>query len=246
MAGNSERADREFFGFALIFTGICVCVYLATVLNPDIAGHLMLVSSQVMERPWTILSHIFLHTELRHLYFNMFALALFGSILEKYIGSRNFLLVFFSTGILSSVADILFYPATLGASGAVFGLLGCLAVIRPKQIVWALGVPMYITVAAVIWVLLDLAGLFYPDNVAHAAHLFGMGGGMLIGFFLRSGYGEKGKGKPQERKPDELMSDEELEEWEKEYMYPKAGHNKRTHIQENSRLAAPYNAIPMT
>ena len=205
---------ERFFGFALVFTGICVAVYLLNQAFPGIDGSLMLVSSQVLARPWTVISHIFIHADLKHLYFNMFALALFGSILEKYTGSRNFLLVFFSTGIVSSVADIIFYPATLGASGAVFGVLGCLAIIRPKQVVWTLGVPMYIAAAAVIWVLLDLTGMFYPDNVANAAHLFGLGFGMLIGLKLRGRYREPEKPK----RPRETISDKELDEWEKQYM----------------------------
>ncbi len=217
MAGKSGKADKsdKFLGVALILTGICVLVYLLTLAVPGIDEAMMLVSGRVMERPWTVVSHMFLHTDFRHLYFNMFALALFGSILEKHIGSRKFLLVFFSTGILSSVADVLFYPATLGASGAVFGLLGCLTVIRPKQIVWALGVPMYIIAAAVIWILLDLSGMFYPDNVAHAAHLFGMGGGMAIGLLLRGRYKEPPKPK---KNREEAITDEELDEWERHHM----------------------------
>ncbi len=143
----------------------------------------------------------------------MFALAMFGSILEKYIGSKKFLIVFFSAGIISSIADILFYSATLGTSGAIFGLLGALTVIRPKQVVWALGVPMYIVIAAFVWVGVDLAGLFSPDGTAHAAHLFGMGGGFASGFLLRSRYTE-----PKRPKKKEIISDRELDEWEEKYM----------------------------
>jgi membrane associated rhomboid family serine protease len=215
----AENTPDKFYGFALIFTGICILVFLTTLLTPVVADNMLLVSSQVMQRPWTVISHIFLHVDARHLYFNMFALALFGSILEKYIGSKNFLMVFFSTGIVSSIADVLFYPATLGASGAVFGLLGCLTIIRPKQVVWALGVPMYIIIAAVIWILLDLTGMFYPDNIAHASHLFGMGSGMLIGFQLRGKYKAGGPRKPKEVHGEEdAISEKELDEWEKKYM----------------------------
>jgi membrane associated rhomboid family serine protease len=205
---------ERFYGFALIFTGVCILAFIMAGVFTGSAEPFILVSALVAERPWTIISHMFLHADLRHLYFNMFALALFGSILEKYIGSKNLLLVFFATGIASSAADTIFYEATLGASGAVLGLLGCLAVIRPRQVVWALGVPMYIIVAAGIWVMLDLTGMFYPDNVAHAAHLFGMGCGMVIGLVLRGRYGEPAK----VEKSSEAISDEELDEWERKYM----------------------------
>lgn len=205
---------EKFYGFALILTGICVLVFLLTLAFPGIIEPLLLVSSQVMDRPWTVLSHIFLHADFRHLYFNMFALALFGLILEKYIGSRNFLIVFFTAGLASSAADVFFYRATLGASGAVFGLLGCLAIVRPRQVVWVLGVPMYIIIAAAVWILLDLTGMFYPDNVAHAAHLFGMGAGMGFGLKLRGKYKEPEKPK----RGEEVISDEELDEWERKHM----------------------------
>ena len=218
MIDMERKKVNGFYGLALIFTGICIAVFFMTILDAGIAGELMLVSSEVVSRPWTVVSHIFLHTELRHLYFNMFALALFGSILEKYIGSKNFLLVFFATGLLSSVADIMFYQATLGASGAVFGLLGCLTMIRPRQIVWTLGVPMYIVAAAVIWILLDFTGMFYPGNVAHAAHLFGMGGGIVIGFSLRGRYKVQEPRKAASAGSEEVISERELDEWEKKYM----------------------------
>lgn len=206
--------QERFYGFALIFTGICIIAFIVSSVFPASAEQFILVSGRVWERPWTVISHIFLHADVRHLYFNMFALALFGSILEKYIGSRNFLIVFFATGLASSAADVLFYEATLGASGAVFGILGCLTIIRPRQIVWALGVPMYIVVAAVIWILLDLTGMFYPDNVAHAAHLFGMGCGMVFGAGLRGKYKEPAK----KMRKEETLSDDELDEWESKYM----------------------------
>ncbi|MBN2330443.1 MAG: rhomboid family intramembrane serine protease [Candidatus Aenigmarchaeota archaeon] len=206
--------QEGFHGLALIFTGICILAFILSSAFPDLSGQFILVSDRVAERPWTIVTHIFMHADLRHLYFNMFALALFGSILEKYIGSRKFLIVFFATGLASSAADLLFYEATLGASGAVFGLLGCLTIIRPRQIVLALGVPMYVMAAAVIWVLLDLTGMFYPDNVAHAAHLFGMGCGMAIGAVLRGKHKEPAKTKVKEAE----ISDKELDDWEEKYM----------------------------
>ncbi len=203
-----------FYGFALILTGICIIAFMITSAFQYAAEPFILVSGRVAERPWTIVSHMFIHADLRHLYFNMSALAIFGSILEKYIGSRKFLMVFFATGLASSAADVMFYEATLGASGAVFGLLGCLTVIRPRQIVWALGVPMYISVAAAVWILLDLTGVFYPDNVAHAAHLFGMGCGMVFGAGLRGRYRET----PRKKRRESPITEKELDSWEEKYM----------------------------
>ena len=202
----------EGFGWYAVKLGaLCTFVYFLSLIFPDIHAWFALVSAQVFSRPWTIVTHIFLHGDLMHLGSNMFALLLFGSILEKEIGSRRFLLVFFASGIVSSAADVMFYPSTIGASGAIFGILGLLAVLKPKMIVWVLGVPMYMVVAAGVWALLDLTGMFYPSNVAHAAHLFGLGFGIALGLLMR-------KPGPRKEKKEEVLSRKELEEWEDRYM----------------------------
>lgn len=205
----------EFKYYALKLSVICIFIYVLQLISPQFfLSNFALVSSQVLLRPWTILTHIFLHGSLLHLGYNLFALALFGSILEKQVGSKLFLIIFFVGGVISSFGDILFYEATIGASGAIFAILGSLAILRPKLVVWALGVPMPALVAAFIWALLDLAGMFYPGDVAHAAHLFGLGFGIIFGFKLRKKYKVYEKPKRKEK----VMSDKELEEWEKEYM----------------------------
>jgi len=179
------------------------------------ALNLALVSSQVLQRPWTILTHMFMHADFSHLYFNMFALAVFGSIFEKKAGSRNFLIVFFLGGLASSFADIIFYSSTLGASGAIFAVLGCLAVFRPRTVVWAMGVPMYVIIAFLIWVAIDLAGLYSPDNIAHASHLAGMAYGGAYGLWLRRLHPEPKRVKEPD---DDLPTEKELERWEEMYM----------------------------
>src|SRR3989344_260913 len=74
--------------------------------------------------PWRFFTAIFLHGGVGHLVLNLFALALFGSILENFIGGKRFLLLFFTTGILANLVSVNFYDSSLGASGAIFGILG--------------------------------------------------------------------------------------------------------------------------
>lgn len=206
---------KRFQWYALKLVVICTAVFGLTFLFPGLKHQFALKSASLLSEPWTVFTHIFLHGDLKHLFYNMFALGAFGSILEKEIGSKRFLIIFFAGALVSSVADVLFYPSTIGASGAIFALLGCLAILKPKTVVWALGVPMYIAVAIVIWILIDLTGFFYPDNVAHAAHLFGAGFGMLWGLFLRTLREEP---KNKQKKQKEPLTDKEVEEWEEEYM----------------------------
>jgi hypothetical protein len=143
----------------------------------------------------------------------MLALFIFGSMLEKVVGYKNFLKVFFFTGIFSGIISIFFYSSVIGASGAIFGVMGMLALLRPKTVVWTLGVPMYIIVAIIIYASLDLAGVFYPDDIAHLGHLSALILGLLIGLAWRKKY------KVIEKKKKEfVLSEEEFRKWEDKYM----------------------------
>lgn len=205
----------RFEWYSVKLSVIIFLVYLISLAFHDfVFSNFAMISSEAFVKPWMFVTHIFLHGGFLHLAYNLFALLLFGSILEKIVGSKKFLLIFFIAGIVSAFGDVLFYSAAVGASGAIFGLLGCLAMLRPKMIVWAMGIPMYMIVAIVIWAFLDLTGIFYPDNVAHAAHLFGMAFGIAAGLWIRSEYKEP---KKQEVKY-EVVSDTELDEWERRYM----------------------------
>jgi hypothetical protein len=172
-----------------------------------------LVSQDVTVRPWLLLTSIFLHGGLLHLGYNMLSLALFGSILEGIIGSRKFLVVFFASGILASVVSTQLYAAVLGASGAIFGVIGTLAALRPRMVVWAGGVPMPMALAAGFWLLLDLAGLFYPTNVANMAHVTGLAFGLAMGLTLLKKYGAK-----RSKKEKGFLTENDFARWEDDYM----------------------------
>jgi membrane associated rhomboid family serine protease len=75
----------------------------------------------------------------------------------------------------------------VGASGAIYGVLGALAVLTPFAMVYIYGIiPMPMIAVAVIWGLLDFFGMFAPGDVAHGAHLGGLFVGVLYGFYLRA------------------------------------------------------------
>lgn len=200
----------EFRFLALLLVLACLVIFPLQPFLPT--EQLILVSADVLIRPWTIFTHMFLHGSALHLVGNLFALGLFGSILERLVGWRRFLVIFILGGIISSVGDVLFYSATLGISGALFGVMGAVALLRPSLPVPALGGILPMGVAVVFWAILDLTGLFYPDGIAHAAHLFGLAAGAALGLYLRLRY-------PQEKKKQESpISEEEHEAWEKRWM----------------------------
>ena len=173
---------------------------------------------RILDEPYRLASAIFLHGGPDHLIQNMFALLLFGSMLESILGSRRYLLVFFLAGLAGNVAGVFFYPQSysIGASGAIMGIIGCLVVLRPFMLVW-FGGPMPLILLASMWIFVDLAGLFDPySNVGNAAHLAGMFTGGIIGRRFKQRFDEKKL--VRERARREIVSDEELDEWERKWM----------------------------
>tara|TARA_Y100000310_G_scaffold1683_1_gene2132 strand:+ start:1712 stop:2269 length:558 start_codon:yes stop_codon:yes gene_type:complete len=161
---------------------------------------------------WRFVSAIFVHGGLVHLMYNLFALALFGSILEKFIGGKKFLLVFFLSGIIANIIAVNYYASSLGASGAVYGILGVLVVIKPLMMVWAMGFPMPMFIAGVLWVLGGVFGLFDPTgNTGHIAHLGGIGVGFIIGIFYRIIRKKK-------TIPKIEINEEDVNRWENSYI----------------------------
>ncbi len=178
-----------------------------------------ILDSSRMEEFWRFLTAMFLHGSLIHLVYNLFALALFGLILESLIGSKRFLSVFFITGILANLVSVNFYSASLGASGAIFGVIGSLIVVRPMLVVWAFGLPMPIFLAGALWAAGDVLGAYgfligQPiDDTGNIAHLSGMVFGLLFGVFFKGG--RKASKKRQYRL---LIDERKVKRWEERYM----------------------------
>lgn len=137
---------------------------------------------------YRFITAIFLHGDITHLFFNLFALFFFGISLEKLIGSRKFLLIFLLSGIIANIISVNFYESSLGASGAIYGVMGALVVMRPFMIVWTFGMLMPLFIASILWVTADVLrtmGAFGPTNIGSIAHLSGILIGILLGLLLR-------------------------------------------------------------
>ena len=176
-------AQNKLFAFWLAL--ICVVVFAFQYYLPKLTD-LFVLNSLAFTQVYRFITSIFLHGSLQHLAFNMFALILFGLILEKLIGSKRFLLVFFASGLLANIISVFFYPSSLGASGAIYGILGALTIIRPKMTVWAFSLPMPMFLAAILWIIAGVMGLFMPSNIGHIAHLSGIGVGFILGIIFIS------------------------------------------------------------
>lgn len=137
---------------------------------------------------WRYLTAIFLHGSITHLAFNLFALLFFGLVLEKLMGSKKFLLTFLLSGIIANIISVNFYTSSLGASGAIYGIIGAATVLRPMMMVFAFGIIMPMFLASTFWVIADILrslGAFGPTNIGSIAHLSGIVIGIILGFILR-------------------------------------------------------------
>lgn len=160
-------------------------VYLIQSFLPGFTQLFWFAPTAILAQPWGLVTAIFLHGSLLHLFFNGFALLMFGPILERKVGSNNFLILFFTSGILGSVFYYAFVLAgvtpplpALGASGAIYGILGALAILMPDMPILVFFIPMTMRIAAVVWVALEFFGSFNASSgIASAAHL----GGLLVG-----------------------------------------------------------------
>lgn len=180
--------DQKIKFYSLWLSLICVIVFVFQNIFLSFTDNFMLTSIALV-RPWQFLTAIFLHGSIAHLFYNLFALILFGFILEKIIGSRRFLLLFLISGILANLVSFLFYPSSLGASGAIMAVLGTLAILRPGMTVWAFNLPMPMFLAAILWAGGSLMGIFgFGDqSIGHIAHLSGLVVGIVYGLILRIG-----------------------------------------------------------
>lgn len=180
----------KFKFYAIKLSALCVIVFLLQIFISGFT-ELFVLDENAYGQYWRFLTAIFLHGGFAHLLYNLLALALFGSVLESKIGWKNFLAVFFISGIIANIVALYFYPNSLGASGAIFGIIGALIFISPFTMVWTAGLPMPLFLAGILWVTGDLVGAYAYvagnpiDNTGNIAHLGGVIIGLIMGFFYR-------------------------------------------------------------
>ena len=158
----------------------------ATILDQQVTKEIALYPYQTSYfKPYQLVTHMFAHGGFFHLFFNMFVLWMFGTMLEKLWGPKRFLIFYLACGLAAGVAHLLleFSPA-VGASGAIMGLFAAYAYLFPNSelFIFPIPVPVKAKYAVAIMAAFDLFGGVYPSgsNIAHFAHL----GGLVMGFIL--------------------------------------------------------------
>lgn len=195
---------------------INILMFIATLINENfmVTNFAMFYPASPFFKPWQILTHMFMHGGFWHIFFNMYSLLMFGSILERSLGPKKFLIFYFVTG-LGAVAlhtgvewmqarvfiangDVdayqrLLVTTTLGASGAIYGVLIGFAMLYPQARLTLIFPPISMTAK---WLVIIFAAIELfsgingiQESVAHFAHL----GGMLFGWLLIRWWRKHGK-----------------------------------------------------
>jgi len=148
---------------------------------------------------WTLITSMFMHGSPTHLFVNMLSLLFLGSFLERILGRKRFFWFYMIAGIFAALFFVAIAAMTgidldayaVGASGAIFGIGGLLAVLTPKLPVYIMfipiAMPMWFGIAlslAVMWLVSAFAGL----PIGNTAHLGGLIAGLVYGFYLRRRY----------------------------------------------------------
>ena len=202
----------------IMFLADIVMARLGIELNSIFGLHFFLASDF---RPWQLLTYMFMHGNFSHLFFNMFALWMFGNTLENIWGTRRFLIYYLLCGLGAGVlqegvqyieyitslsnydtvnmggaiipmSQYLNYLTTVGASGAIYGLLLAFGMMFPNSMIYLyflvpIKAKWFVIGYAVIELLNGLGAS--GDHVAHFAHL----GGMLVGLIIILIWKKKGR-----------------------------------------------------
>ncbi|MEV5960731.1 rhomboid family intramembrane serine protease [Kribbella sp. NPDC051952] len=169
--GGIQRGNPQFVTIGLLVLNVLVFIAVRTG-SSRVVNDLVLVPVLVDTEPWRLLTSAFTHVQIFHIFSNLFMLWQIGPILEQMLGRLRFLVLYLLSALGGSAAVwLLAAPgsATLGASGAVLGLVGALLVIsraRGLDVTWILG---YVAVTAVL--------SFLIPNISWQGHL----GGFVVG-----------------------------------------------------------------
>jgi membrane associated rhomboid family serine protease len=163
-------------------------LFIATIINGNLIYYLGLMPAAFLERPWTIITNMFVHGGFWHIFANMLTFYFFGTYLSRLVGEGRFLMVYFGGGILGNILYILLgtpLSIAVGASGAVFALAGALVIMMPKLkvFVFPLPIPLPLWIA----VLGGFVILSVLPFVAWQAHLGGLIAGLIAGYFFKKG-----------------------------------------------------------
>ncbi|HXE62012.1 MAG TPA: rhomboid family intramembrane serine protease [Bryobacteraceae bacterium] len=210
-----------------------------TIAGQTFLGTFHLLPWDVVHRAkiWQLASYMFLHGSITHILFNMLMLWMFGAAVEQTWGTRRFIQYYFICGIGAGVCLVLgnlaigdAMQSTIGASGAIYGLLIAFGMLFPDQeILLFLLFPVKAKYAVMIFAAIEFFALPQGGPVSHVAHL----GGMLVGYiYIKSQFAPR---RPRLASPSVSLSG-----WWREYRMQRAKKKFQVYMKKHGSDKGPW------
>ncbi len=179
-------------------------VFLLQMASPAFTDAFVFDPYLAFSEPWRFITSMFLHGGMMHLFFNAYALFMFGSILETRISRKDYLAIYLGAGLIGGILYFLTtlgpWPplcegpggtailcSALGASGAIYGILGAVAILLPDMRIFFMFFPVRMREAAFLWIALEFLGTFdQSSGIGSAAHLGGLLFGLAYAWYLKN------------------------------------------------------------
>jgi len=176
----------SFFNATLYLIAANILIFALGYVAPSSRIYMALNPAAVMSGyVWQFLTYMFAHASLSHLFVNMLGLFFFGAAVERSMGSKEFLLFYFVTGMLAGMVSFVIFALTgswytmlLGASGAVFAVLLAFAILNPSAMIYLYGIlPIRAPVMVLGYAAIEIVSqvVSFRSSVAHFTHLAGFG-----------------------------------------------------------------------
>jgi membrane associated rhomboid family serine protease len=206
----SPKRKRTLGGFSvtwiLVFINIIAFILFSLLISSNIISldFIAIKPSNILQGNylWTFITSMFMHGGLFHIFANMFSLIFIGTLVERILGRKRYIWFYLTSGLFAGLFFVLsslifksdFNTFAVGASGALFGLIGLLMLLTPNLPVYVMFIPIPIKmkyaapgILIVLW-LISIAG---DVPIGNTAHLGGLLMGLFYGLYIRNKYKKK-------------------------------------------------------
>jgi membrane associated rhomboid family serine protease len=202
---NNLSVNSTLILINVAFFVLVLILLFAKIIPEDSLGRNIAISLENVKqlRLWTFFTSMFMHASFFHLFVNMLSLFFIGSLVERILGAKRYVYFYLLSGLFAGFLYIFFellFPSgmgAVGASGALFGLVGLLIVLTPNLPVYVMFVPIPIKMKYAgpgILIILWLISVTGNIPIGNTAHFGGLIAGLFYGFYLRNKFPNKIRG----------------------------------------------------
>ena len=179
---DAESFKEAKITLLLIFINLTSYIVFNLVLDIDYLLLLAQINSKVIVdfEIWRLITSIFLHADVIHLFSNMIALLIFGAAVENNYRRYQYLIIYFLSGLIGNIFSLILLPLnviSLGASGAIFGLIGAAFIFFARE------EPTFIMLG--LFYIIYFIIMSFAPGINLWAHIFGLLGGILFGYLFK-------------------------------------------------------------